>query len=92
MNGSQGLLLPILSNQKMNAYLKELADICGINKNLSMHVARHTFATSIKLANGVPIETVSKMLGHNSLKTTQIYARIVDTKISNDMKKLRRIL
>ncbi len=92
MNGSQGLLLPILSNQKMNAYLKELADICGINKNLSMHVARHTFATSITLANGVPIETVSKMLGHNSLKTTQIYARIVDTKISKDIKKLRGIL
>ncbi len=92
VNGSKGLLLPILSNQRMNGYLKELADICGINKNLSMHVARHTFATSITLANGVPIETVSKMLGHNSLKTTQIYARIVDTKISNDMKKLRRIL
>ncbi len=76
----------------MNAYLKELADICGINKNLSMHVARHTFATSITLSNGVPIETVSKMLGHNSLKTTQIYARIVDTKISEDMKKLKAIL
>jgi len=76
----------------MNAYLKELADICGINKNLSMHVARHTFATSITLSNGVPIETVSKMLGHNSLETTQIYARIVDTKISQDMKKLKAIL
>lgn len=68
------------SNQKMNAYLKELANICGINKNLSMHVARHTFATSITLSNGVPIETVSKMLGHNSMKTTQIYARILDTR------------
>ncbi len=89
VNNSTGFLLPVHSNQKMNAYLKELADICGINKNLSMHVARHTFATSITLSNGVPIETVSKMLGHNSLKTTQIYARIVDSKISDDMKKLK---
>ena len=92
INNSQGLLLPVNSNQKMNAYLKELAAICGINKKLSMHVARHTFATSVTLANGVPIETVSKMLGHNSLKTTQIYARIVDKKISEDMKKLKAIL
>ena len=83
---SSGRVLPVLSNQKMNSYLKELADICGITKNLSMHVARHTFATSVTLANGVPIETVSKMLGHTSLKTTQIYARIVDSKISEDMK------
>ncbi len=92
VNGSKGTLLPILPNQKMNVCLKELANICGINKKISMHVARHTFATSITLANGVPIETVSKMLGHNSLKTTQIYARIVDRKISDDMKKLRTIL
>ena len=92
INCAEDLLLPFHSNQKMNAYLKELADICGINKNLSMHVARHTFATSITLSNGVPIETVSKMLGHNSLETTQIYARIVDTKISQDMKKLKAIL
>jgi site-specific recombinase XerD len=82
-------LLPLNSNQKMNEYLKELAGICGINKNLSMHVARHTFATSVTLSNGVPIETVSKMLGHTSLKTTQIYARIVDTKISKDMENLK---
>ncbi len=85
----RGTILPIHSNQKMNAYLKEIADLCGISKNLSMHVARHTFATSVTLSNGVPIETVSKMLGHSSLKTTQIYARIVDDKISDDMKKLR---
>ncbi len=89
---SAGLLLPVRSNQKMNVYLKELADICRIKKNLSMHVARHSFATSVTLSNGVPIETVSKMLGHNSLKTTQLYAKIVDTKISDDMKKLRAIL
>lgn len=83
-NTSKGLLLPVNSNQKMNAYLKEIAEICGIKKNLSMHVARHTFATTITLTNGVPIETVSKVLGHSSLKTTQIYARILDTKISQD--------
>ncbi|MDP2336068.1 MAG: tyrosine-type recombinase/integrase [Bacteroidota bacterium] len=76
----------------MNSYLKELADICGIQKNLSMHVARHTFATSVTLTNGVPLETVSKMLGHSSLKTTQIYARIVDTKISIDMNQLQQKL
>ncbi len=86
---SKDRLLPIYSNQKMNSYLKELADICGIQKNLSMHVARHTFATSVTLSNGVPMETVSKMLGHTSLKTTQIYARIVDSKISNDMNQLK---
>ncbi|WP_318349422.1 site-specific integrase [Aquipluma nitroreducens] len=89
---NRGKLLPVHSNQKMNEYLKELAGICGINKNLSMHVARHTFATTVTLTNGVPIETVSKMLGHTSLKTTQIYARIVDSKISADMKKLNAIL
>ncbi len=92
VNQSKSRLLPVHSNQKMNAYLKELADICGINKKLTMHVARHTFATSVTLANGVPIETVSKMLGHSSLKTTQIYARITDSKISNDMKLLQQQL
>ncbi|WP_246222963.1 site-specific integrase [Draconibacterium halophilum] len=89
INDSKGLLLPVNSNQKMNAYLKEIADICGIKKNLSMHVARHTFATTITLTNGVPIETVSKILGHSSLKTTQIYARILDCKISEDMQKVK---
>lgn len=89
---SSNKILPVLSNQKMNSYLKELADICEISKNLSMHVARHTFATSVTLSNGVPIETVSKMLGHTSLKTTQIYAKIVDSKISDDMKRLKNIL
>lgn len=79
-NGNR--LLPILSNQKMNAYLKEIADVCGINKELTFHIARHTFATTITLSNGVPIETVSKMLGHTNLKTTQHYAKILDKKIS----------
>jgi len=82
-------LLPILSNQKMNAYLKEIADVCGINKELTFHIARHTFATTVTLSNGVPIETVSKMLGHTNLKTTQHYAKILDIKISNDMMLLK---
>src|SRR5690606_10461587 len=82
------LLLPVLSNQKMNAYLKEIADVCGINKNLTFHLARHTFATTVTLTNGVPIESVSKMLGHKSLKTTQHYAKILDRKVSDDMNQL----
>jgi site-specific recombinase XerD len=86
---AKGKLLPVNSNQRMNGYLKEIADITGITKNLTMHLARHTFATTVTLSNGVPIETVSKMLGHNSIKTTQIYSKVVDTKISNDMKALK---
>lgn len=82
-------VLPVLSNQKMNAYLKEIADLCGIQKNLTYHIARHTFATTVTLSNGVPIETVSRMLGHRNLKTTQHYAKILDKKISEDMKALR---
>ncbi|MEY3844521.1 MAG: hypothetical protein RL293_943 [Bacteroidota bacterium] len=81
-------ILPILSNQKMNAYLKELADLCNIQKQLSYHVARHTFATTITMMNGVPIETVSKMLGHKNIHSTQHYARIVDKKVGDDMKLL----
>ena len=73
----------------MNAYLKEIADLCGIHKNLTFHLARHTFATTVTLTNGVPIESVSKMLGHKSLKTTQHYAKILDRKVSDDMKVLR---
>lgn len=80
-----GKLLPVLSNQKMNAYLKEIGDLCDINKNLTFHLARHTFATTVTLTNGVPIESVSKMLGHKSLKTTQHYAKILDRKVSDDM-------
>jgi site-specific recombinase XerD len=82
-------VLPVLSNQKMNAYLKEIADVCGISKTLTYHIARHTFATTVTLSNGVPIETVSKMLGHRNLKTTQHYAKILDLKVSMDMKQIR---
>ncbi len=85
-------LLPILSNQKMNAYLKEISDVCGINKELTFHIARHTFATTITLTNGVPIESVSKMLGHKNLRTTQHYAKVLDRKVSDDMEQLKRIL
>jgi len=85
-------VLPVFSNQKMNAYLKEIADVCGINKQLTFHIARHTFATTITLNNGVPIETVSKMLGHKNLRTTQHYAKILDLKVSQDMKLLKEKL
>lgn len=81
-------LLPVLSNQKLNSYLKEIGDLCGIHKNITFHLARHTFATTTTLANGVPIETVSKMLGHTNITTTQIYARITNDKINRDMQKL----
>ncbi len=81
----EGKILPISSNQKMNAYLKEIGDLCEIKKNLTFHLARHTFATTITLSQGVPIESVSKMLGHTNIKTTQIYARITDNKIGHDM-------
>ena len=80
-----GKILPVISNQKLNAYLKEIADVCGI---LTFHLARHTFATTTTLAKGVPIETVSKMLGHTNIETTQIYARITNSKISSDMQGL----
>ncbi|MGN7888409.1 site-specific integrase [Dyadobacter sp. 22481] len=85
-------LLPVLSNQKMNSYLKEIGDVCRINKVITFHLARHTFATTITLTNGVPIESVSKMLGHRNIKTTQHYAKIVDKKISDDMARLRKVL
>jgi site-specific recombinase XerD len=82
-------VLPVLSNQKMNSYLKEIADVCGINKELTFHIARHTFATSVTLANGVSIESVSKMLGHKNMRTTQHYAKILDSKVSEDMQLLK---
>ena len=77
-------VLPVMSNQKMNEYLKEIGTVCGIDKNLSYHLARHTFAT-LTLTKGVSIESVSKMLGHTNIKTTQIYARVTDVKVSTDM-------
>ena len=89
---NSGHVLPVLSNQKMNAYLKEIADVCGITKNLTFHIARHTFATTVTLSNGVPIESVSKMLGHRNLKTTQHYAKVLDRKVSDDMYVLKEKL
>jgi site-specific recombinase XerD len=89
---NQGRILPVLSNQKMNSYLTEIADACNITKKMTFHTARHTFATTVTLSNGVPIETVGKMLGHKNLKTTQHYARILDLKVSEDMNNLRKIL
>ncbi len=88
---NEGRLLPVLSNQKMNGYLKEIADLCGITKKMTTHTARHTFATTVTLTNGVPIETVSRLLGHKNLKTTQHYAKILDVKVSEDMKVLKDV-
>lgn len=85
-------ILPVVSNQKSNAYLKEIGDICGVEKHLTFHLARHTFATTMTLGKGVPIESVSKMLGHTNISTTQIYARITNDKISKDMDELSRNL
>lgn len=81
-------LLPVMSNAKYNLYLKEIAEICGIQKRVTSHLARHTFATTVTYANGVSIESISKMLGHTKISTTQIYARIVDKTVSNEMDKL----
>jgi site-specific recombinase XerD len=82
---NENKLLPVLSNQKMNSYLKEIADVCDIQKDLTFHISRHTFATTVTLTNGVPIETVSKILGHTNIKTTQHYAKILDKKVSEYM-------
>ena len=87
-----GLLLPVLSNQKMNSFLKEIAEICGISKELTYHIARHTFATTVTLANGVSIESVSKMLGHKNIRTTQHYAKVLDRKVGEDMALLKQKL
>ena len=86
----QDKLMPILTNQKMNAYLKEIAAVCKIEKELTFHIARHTFATTVTLTNGVPIESVSKMLGHKNIKTTQHYAKVLDKKVSDDMAILKQ--
>ena len=85
-------LFPTITNEKLNSYLKEVANFCGIKKNLTFHMARHTFATTVTLTNGVPIETVSKLLGHTKIATTQIYARVIDRKVSDDMNTLRTLL
>tara|TARA_B100000989_G_C19503720_1_gene455479 strand:- start:883 stop:1446 length:564 start_codon:yes stop_codon:yes gene_type:complete len=83
-------IFPMISNQKTNKALKKILKLCEINKNITFHCGRHTFGTIITLDDGVPIETLSKMLGHKSLKTTQIYAQVLDSKISSDMIKLRQ--
>ena len=89
---AEGKVLPTLSNQKLNSYLKEIADMCDITKPLTFHIARHTFATTVTLTNGVPIETVSKLLGHSKLTTTQIYAKVIESKINDDMAQLSKRL
>jgi site-specific recombinase XerD len=83
-------VLPIITNQKLNSYLIEIADLCGIDRHITMHMGRHTFATTVTMTNGVPIESISKMLGHTSIKTTQIYSKVVETKIARDMEDLRQ--
>ncbi|MBK9993570.1 MAG: integrase catalytic domain-containing protein [Saprospiraceae bacterium] len=85
---SKNRLLPMKSNQRLNTYLKELADICGITKPLTTHIARHTFATTVLLTNGVSLEATSKMLGHKSIKTTQIYGKIVESRVGAEMDQL----
>ena len=85
-------LLPVNSNQRFNGYLKEIAVICGIKKHLTTHTARHTFATTVTLEHDVPLETVSQMLGHKSIRTTQIYAKVTQRKVSNNMKELKNRL
>lgn len=88
-NKGSEFIFPVLSNQKMNDNLKVIQEIAGIDKNLTTHIARHSFATTITLNNDVPIETVSKMLGHTNLRTTQLYAKVLEAKIGSDMKKLK---
>jgi integrase len=86
---SESGLIPKISNQKMNAYLKEIADIIELNKNLTWYVARHTFATTVTLGNGIKIENVSAMLGHTTIRQTQHYAKVLDSSVGDDMKKLK---
>ena len=89
---NKGVLLPTFSNQKMNLHLKPIAQLAGIRKNVTFHMARHTFATTVTLTNDVPIESVSEMLGHRSIRTTQIYAKVLDKKVGRDMNQLREKL
>lgn len=88
--GQQAGLLPSISNQKMNAYLKEIGDLCGIAKKLTWYVARHTFATTVTLGNGVRIENVSAMMGHTNIKQTQHYAKVMDENVMLDMERLNK--
>lgn len=85
----KGVVLPVPSNQRMNSYLKEIADVCGIKKTLSTHIARHTFAC-IAIANKVSMESIAKMLGHSDLRTTKIYAKLMDKTVSEEMNVLKR--
>ncbi len=87
INRKGGKVFPMMSNQRINSYLKEIADLCGIKKNLTFHMARHTFAT-MSISKGVPMESVSKMLGHTNIRITQIYARITNKKVERDMEEL----
>lgn len=89
---AKGCILPVISNQHFNSYLKEIAVLCNINKHLTSHIARHTFATTVTLANGISLESVSAMLGHASIKTTQIYAKVVQSKLSTEMKMLKSVM
>ena len=88
----KNVLLPVPCNQKMNSYLKEIADLCGISKCLTTHTARHSYATSVCLANGVSIENVAKMLGHSNIKMTQHYARVLDSSILRDMNNVKNMM
>lgn len=85
----EGKILPVMSNQKLNDYLRDISELCGIKRKVTFHLSRHTFATTVTLSNGVPIESVSKMLGHSNLKTTQIYAKVIDNKLAADMHLLK---
>ena len=86
----KGVLLPVISNQRMNAYLKEIADLCGIAKRLTTHVARHTAATVVFLANDVSMENVSKILGHSNIRMTQHYAKVLDSSIMREMRNVEK--
>lgn len=88
----KNVLLPVPSNQKMNSYLKEIADLCMINKTLTTHSGRHSYATSVCLANGVSIENVAKMLGHSNIKMTQHYVRVLDSSILRDMNNVKNMM
>lgn len=85
---AESLIFKTISNQKLNAYLKEIAVLCNIEKELTFHLARHTFATTVTLANNIPIETVSKMLGHSRITMTQHYSKVINQKVARDMEDL----